>query len=294
MRQVKNKWMAYGQKLNESCFTRDWVKWARTDNGESFPWPFPDVLDTRWVWIPKKITKSAQIFIVYWSRRVKSRTTITWLMTRASCDIFLEKRKAERASFERTSRPVSMVGNQLNLVNQKQFSPFPKSCRWPNDPSPSRNVNDVISMAVEMMMKRRMKKRTRTHQEHIHARYAALSNSSPKSSRSSRRAQPENQYVFDEKDIDPNPLPGFIDPITLEEVVKPAISPYGHVMGYDSWLRCLNSEDRKNICPITKKPLNKRELVVLTHDNIDMHRYVLEKVTSYSKWSNREQVRRVF
>ena len=28
-----------------------------------------------------------------------------------------------------------------------------------------------------------------------------------------------------------NPLPGFIDPITLEEVVKPAISKYGHVMG---------------------------------------------------------------
>jgi hypothetical protein len=29
-----------------------------------------------------------------------------------------------------------------------------------------------------------------------------------------------------------NPLPGFIDAITLEEVVKPAISPYGHVMSY--------------------------------------------------------------
>ncbi|CAJ0751894.1 11142_t:CDS:2, partial [Entrophospora sp. SA101] len=30
---------------------------------------------------------------------------------------------------------------------------------------------------------------------------------------------------------DENPLPGFIDPITLEEVNRPAISPYGHVMG---------------------------------------------------------------
>lgn len=29
-----------------------------------------------------------------------------------------------------------------------------------------------------------------------------------------------------------NPLPGFIDPITLDEVIKPAISKYGHVMGY--------------------------------------------------------------
>lgn len=29
-----------------------------------------------------------------------------------------------------------------------------------------------------------------------------------------------------------NPLPDHVDPITLEPVVKPAISPYGHVMRY--------------------------------------------------------------
>ncbi|KND00622.1 uncharacterized protein SPPG_09139 [Spizellomyces punctatus DAOM BR117] len=69
-----------------------------------------------------------------------------------------------------------------------------------------------------------------------------------------------------------NPLAGFVDPITLEEVVKPAISPYGHVMSYASWIRCLSSEERKNICPLTKKPLTKRELVVLTYDNIDEYR----------------------
>ncbi|KAI8825206.1 uncharacterized protein EV422DRAFT_517852 [Fimicolochytrium jonesii] len=69
-----------------------------------------------------------------------------------------------------------------------------------------------------------------------------------------------------------NPLPGFTDPISLEEVVKPAISPFGHVMSYDSWIRCLGSEDRKNICPLTKKPLTKRELVVLTHENIEEYR----------------------
>ncbi|KAJ3161465.1 hypothetical protein HDU86_007247 [Geranomyces michiganensis] len=73
-------------------------------------------------------------------------------------------------------------------------------------------------------------------------------------------------------DGDDNPLPGFTDPITLDEVVKPAISPYGHVMSYQSWIRCLSSEDRKNICPLTKKPLTKRELVVLTHENIEEYR----------------------
>ncbi|TPX64901.1 hypothetical protein SpCBS45565_g05560 [Spizellomyces sp. 'palustris'] len=69
-----------------------------------------------------------------------------------------------------------------------------------------------------------------------------------------------------------NPLAGFVDPITLEEVVKPAMSPYGHVMSYASWIRCLSSEEQKNICPLTKKPLTKRELVVLTYDNIDEYR----------------------
>ncbi|KAI8144803.1 hypothetical protein BJV82DRAFT_667355 [Fennellomyces sp. T-0311] len=70
-----------------------------------------------------------------------------------------------------------------------------------------------------------------------------------------------------------NPLPGFIDPITLEEVVKPAISKYGHVMGYDSWVRSLTSwEGKRNICPLTKKPLTKRDLVILDFDNIEEYR----------------------
>jgi hypothetical protein len=67
-----------------------------------------------------------------------------------------------------------------------------------------------------------------------------------------------------------NPLPGFVDPITLDEVERPAISPFGHVMGYDVWIRCL--KESNNICPFTKKPLQKRNLVKLTHDNIEEYR----------------------
>lgn len=64
------------------------------------------------------------------------------------------------------------------------------------------------------------------------------------------------------EEVDPMcPLPGFVDPITLEQVIKPAISKYGHVMGYDSWTRCLtNWEGKRNICPLTKKALTKRDL----------------------------------
>eukprot|EP01135_Chromosphaera_perkinsii_P004303 Nk52_evm15s276 gene=Nk52_evmTU15s276 len=72
----------------------------------------------------------------------------------------------------------------------------------------------------------------------------------------------------------PNPLPGFIDPITLDEVVMPAISPTGHVMSYSSWLQCL---EQSKVCPLTKKPLSKRELVILTPDNIDRYEHLIVK-----------------
>ncbi|KAJ2160225.1 hypothetical protein GGF46_002434 [Coemansia sp. RSA 552] len=72
-----------------------------------------------------------------------------------------------------------------------------------------------------------------------------------------------------------NPLADLIDPITLEPVTKPAISPYGHVMGYNSWVRCLMfppEGSQRNVCPLTKKPLSKRDLVILTYDNIEQFR----------------------
>ena len=50
-------------------------------------------------------------------------------------------------------------------------------------------------------------------------------------------------------DVD-NPLPGFIDPITLEPVLNPALSPYGHVMGLATWRAVLAEHKR---CPFTKQ-----------------------------------------
>lgn len=86
----------------------------------------------------------------------------------------------------------------------------------------------------------------------------------------------ETEHNLSDTEIDPNnPLPDLLDPITLEPVSKPAISPYGHVMGYNSWVRCLMfppEGSQRNVCPLTKKPLSKRDLVVLTHDNIDQYR----------------------
>lgn len=65
-----------------------------------------------------------------------------------------------------------------------------------------------------------------------------------------------------------HPLPGFIDPITLEEVVNPAISPDGHVMGYATWVAVLSENAQ---CPFTKKPLSREHLVKLTKANFERY-----------------------
>eukprot|EP01080_Neovahlkampfia_damariscottae_P012754 gene12754-7030_t len=72
-----------------------------------------------------------------------------------------------------------------------------------------------------------------------------------------------------------NPLPGFKDPITMEQIVKPTISPYGHVMGYDTWLRIL-SQEPKNKCPFTKQDLFKRDLIKLNFDNISKYQDLIK------------------
>lgn len=71
-----------------------------------------------------------------------------------------------------------------------------------------------------------------------------------------------------------NPLPDMLDPISMCPVEKPAISPYGHVLSYDTWMRCLQQEPR-NVCPFTKKTVKKRDLVILTWENIDEYQHMI-------------------
>eukprot|EP01134_Creolimax_fragrantissima_P007819 CFRG7819T1 len=76
---------------------------------------------------------------------------------------------------------------------------------------------------------------------------------------------------LNEEDMEeaPNPLPGLMDPITLTEVVMPAISPTGHVLSYSSWVQCLEHSDK---CPLTQTILKKEDLVLLTTENIEDYR----------------------
>lgn len=66
-----------------------------------------------------------------------------------------------------------------------------------------------------------------------------------------------------------NPLENTIDPITQEPIRVPAISPDGYVLDYNTWLNVLKT-NKEN--PFTRVPVTKRQLVVLTDENIDEYR----------------------
>ena len=69
-----------------------------------------------------------------------------------------------------------------------------------------------------------------------------------------------------------NPVPHLIDPITLEPARRPAISPWGHVMGLATWKAVLAAGGSEPRCPFTKQPLSWEQVTVLTHANIDRFR----------------------
>lgn len=73
-----------------------------------------------------------------------------------------------------------------------------------------------------------------------------------------------------------NPLPGYIDAITKMEVVNPAMAPSGKVLSYSTWLKAL-SQEPKNTCPLTKTPLKKRDLILLTIENIESYRHMIRE-----------------
>lgn len=91
------------------------------------------------------------------------------------------------------------------------------------------------------------------------------------------RERADREAVAAQKNrIDSNPLPGFLDVITNTELSEPAISPYGHVLSYSTWMKCLSVEP-KNTCPFTKKPIKKRDLVILTWENVEAYKDKIDR-----------------
>jgi hypothetical protein len=196
---------------------------------------------------------------------------------------------------ESSPRPRSTRAKAAPAVNDKKSKKRKRrGNRWDSDDDESDDFEDYNDNSGTFTMSNwGTTKRTRT-------RASTRATTDVGSEGSGEMDQDEDEYDSDAPDAS-NPLPGFVDPITLDEVVKPAISKYGHVMGYvigpklwsesdltqdthilnpssihryDSWVRCLtNWEGKRNICPLTKKPLTKRDLVILDHDNIVEYRY---------------------
>ncbi|CAO3669593.1 unnamed protein product [Umbelopsis ramanniana] len=168
---------------------------------------------------------------------------------------------------ESSPRPRSTRAKAAPAVNDKKSKKRKRrGNRWDSDDDESDDFEDYNDNSGTFTMSNwGTTKRTRT-------RASTRATTDVGSEGSGEMDQDEDEYDSDAPDAS-NPLPGFVDPITLDEVVKPAISKYGHVMGYDSWVRCLtNWEGKRNICPLTKKPLTKRDLVILDHDNIVEYR----------------------
>lgn len=65
-----------------------------------------------------------------------------------------------------------------------------------------------------------------------------------------------------------NPLPEMTDYLTGETIRVPAISPSGFVLDYKTWLDSIAANP---VDPFTLQHLNKRQIVVLTTENIDAY-----------------------
>lgn len=93
-----------------------------------------------------------------------------------------------------------------------------------------------------------------------------------RSSRAPKKTYTDGSDLDDDEFEELPVLPGFVDPITRLPIEEPCISPYGHVAGYDTWCTILRRPEAPDTCPFTKQPLKRRQLVKLTHENIDEYR----------------------
>ena len=77
----------------------------------------------------------------------------------------------------------------------------------------------------------------------------------------------------------------FLDPVTLDYLLQPAISPQGFVMDYATWLNTLQNSDPRNTCPFTKLKVTKRELVILSHENFHLYEdHIANRGSSSTNW----------
>merc|ERR1712154_358483 len=75
-------------------------------------------------------------------------------------------------------------------------------------------------------------------------------------------------------------LGDMVDIMTGDTLKQPAISPYGHVMEYNSWCNVLRNARTKNKCPFTKQKMTRRSLIKLDEDNIEQYKDKIVNITA--------------
>merc|ERR1712154_619241 len=103
---------------------------------------------------------------------------------------------------------------------------------------------------------------------------------SKKSKKKNKKAKKEEKK--DEVEAGPlsEVLGDMVDIMTGEALQTPAISPYGHVMEYNSWCSVLRNPKTKNMCPFTKQKMTRRSLVKLDADNIAEYKDKIVNITA--------------
>jgi hypothetical protein len=118
--------------------------------------------------------------------------------------------------------------------------------------------------------RRRRQEETQIDLPAEHDTYQGYWSTVGRSQRLRNRRKRQGLSTEDLDDKSHNPLADKIDPITLDPIENPAISPRtGHVCGYYTWLMCIK---RNGKCPFTQLRLQKSDLVRLTTTNIDFYR----------------------
>jgi hypothetical protein len=96
--------------------------------------------------------------------------------------------------------------------------------------------------------------------------------------RESARSPPIQPLSRYERNALENPLKDAVDSITQEEIRVPAICPEGYVLDYETWTKCLG---RDPVHPFLRTDLSRRQLTILTKDNIAQYRDKIKSEHSF-------------
>ncbi|ETO19539.1 hypothetical protein RFI_17691, partial [Reticulomyxa filosa] len=168
---------------------------------------------------------------------------------------------------------VANVANVANVTSEEK-----QECVPIENTTAATKTNDVASTNSNAAPKRGVKRSRKPSNAPIEEEATSPPSKRRRTTRNSKKAEKEDPLFKPSSQIklnsseDNNPLPDFIDIMTGEIARQPTLSPYGHVLGYETWCKILRNPAAKDTCPFTKQKLSRRSLIKLNKENIDLYR----------------------